>query len=75
MKWQLLEDILKNYKNTGAENENLVRTQTFIEEAFLSGAATCLICISRVKRDDAVCNNTSICFKINIFFYCRFGVA
>lgn len=50
----LIEDILKNYKNTGAENENLVRTQTFIEEAFLSGAATCLICISRVKRDDAI---------------------
>ncbi|KAJ8949737.1 hypothetical protein NQ318_005058 [Aromia moschata] len=49
-----IEGILENYKKTGGTTEHLGRTQTFIEEAFLSGAATCLICISRIKRDDTV---------------------
>ncbi|KAJ8964297.1 hypothetical protein NQ317_000093 [Molorchus minor] len=54
-----IEDILKTYKSTGGKNEYLGRTQSFIEEAFLSGAATCLICISKIKRDDSIWSCTS----------------
>ncbi|CAH1179658.1 unnamed protein product [Phaedon cochleariae] len=57
----LIDAILKNYKHTGGENEQLGKTKLFLEETFLSGASTCLICISRVKRDDEIWNCSS-CF-------------
>jgi hypothetical protein len=50
-----VDEIIKNYTNTGGKNENLERTKTFLQDSFLSGTATCLICISRIKRDSAVC--------------------
>lgn len=50
----VLEIILKDYTSTGAEVGNLTRTRGYLEDAFVSGAATCLICISHIKRSDAV---------------------
>lgn len=46
--------ILKDYTYSGAELNNLKRTRGYLEDAFVSGAATCLICISHIKRNDAV---------------------
>ncbi|XP_076265116.1 NF-X1-type zinc finger protein NFXL1 [Rhynchophorus ferrugineus] len=63
----LIEEILKQYTKTGGTNDEVSRTQTFIEESFLSGATTCLICISRVKRDDQIwsCLNCHGAFHLN----------
>ncbi|XP_050311895.1 NF-X1-type zinc finger protein NFXL1 [Anthonomus grandis grandis] len=52
----LLDNILKQYKATGGTKDGTIKTETFIQETFLSGANTCLICISRVKRDDKIWN-------------------
>ncbi|CAG9761630.1 unnamed protein product [Ceutorhynchus assimilis] len=57
----LLDSILKQYNDTGGTNDQTIKTQSFIQESFLSGANTCLICISRVKRDDKIWN-CSNCF-------------
>lgn len=35
-------------------DESLGRTKTFLQDSFTSGTVTCLICISRVKREAAV---------------------
>nr|CAH7743895.1 unnamed protein product [Callosobruchus chinensis] len=57
----LIEKILKNYTSSYGEQDNIGRTQNFLEQAFTAGASTCLICISRVKRDDQVWSCTN-CF-------------
>lgn len=51
---KISDTVFKNYTNSNEEKENINRTQGFIEQAFQSGAATCLICISKIKRDDQV---------------------
>ncbi|CAH0546976.1 unnamed protein product [Brassicogethes aeneus] len=50
----VIGSILKNYTQYGGCDEQLERTQAFLEQSYLSGAATCLICISKVKRDDEI---------------------
>ncbi|KAL1517103.1 hypothetical protein ABEB36_000911 [Hypothenemus hampei] len=50
----LLDSILKDYNTKGGTSDQLIRTKTFIEDSFISGASTCLICISRIKRDDQI---------------------
>lgn len=47
----LLESVFKGY---GGDKSQLHKTQEFLENAFQSGAATCLICIATVKRTDYV---------------------
>lgn len=47
----LLESVFKGY---GGDKSQLQKTQVFLENAFQSGAATCLICIATVKRTDYV---------------------
>nr|CAD7442488.1 unnamed protein product [Timema bartmani] len=51
---QGLASCLGSYSQLGGKSEDLGRTQRFLEDAFQSGAATCLICIASVKRNDAV---------------------
>ncbi|XP_060521136.1 NF-X1-type zinc finger protein NFXL1 [Cylas formicarius] len=55
----VIDVILKNYRQGRGSNDQVTKTETFIEEAFLSGTHTCLICISRIKRDDEIwsCSN------------------
>lgn len=62
----VIEGILKEYSQTGGTDDQVIRTRTFIEESFRSGANTCLICISRVKRDDHIwcCLNCYGCFHL-----------
>ncbi|XP_066250881.1 NF-X1-type zinc finger protein NFXL1 [Euwallacea similis] len=50
----LLDNILEQYRSTGGTSDQSLRTQIFIQESFLSGANTCLICISRIKREDKI---------------------
>lgn len=53
-----IENIFKNYELSSDEIENVNRTQGFIEQAFQSGASTCLICISKIRKEDQIwsCN-------------------
>lgn len=54
-----LDGILKKYSKVGGVTELFKRTQTFLEDALNSGAATCLICIGTIKRVDKVCIETT----------------
>lgn len=47
----VLESVFKSY---GGEKNELSKTQECLENIFLSGASTCLICIGNVKRTDYV---------------------
>lgn len=58
-----LGSLLKNYTLLGGTNDDLGRTQNFLENAFQSGAAVCLICIGSVKRVESV----NISFFLYIF--------
>uniref|UniRef100_A0A1B6M9W0 Uncharacterized protein n=1 Tax=Graphocephala atropunctata TaxID=36148 RepID=A0A1B6M9W0_9HEMI len=61
----ILGSVLKSYASLGGTNEDLGRTQNYLEDAFQSGAAICLICIATVKRNDSVCivnDNFSLSF-------------
>lgn len=60
----LLESVFKGY---GGERNQLGKTQTFLENIFQSGAATCLICIGTVKRADYIwsCENCYSFFHLN----------
>lgn len=51
----LIGAILKNYENP-EKRDVLGRTRGFIEDSVASGAITCLICISRIKRTEQVGN-------------------
>ena len=51
--------VLQGYSQVGGRSEDLGRTQRFLEDAFQSGAASCLICIASVKRNDPVRYNFS----------------
>ncbi|XP_054277093.1 NF-X1-type zinc finger protein NFXL1-like [Macrosteles quadrilineatus] len=55
----ILGSVLKSYASLGGTNEDLGRTQNFLEDAFQSGAAICLVCIATVRRNDSIwsCNN------------------
>lgn len=46
--------VIRNYSQYGGRNEDLERTQNFLENVFHSGAAVCLICIATVKRSDQI---------------------
>lgn len=48
--FNILDNLLKYY----GDKHLLGRTEGFLQEAFVSNALTCLICISTVKRSDAV---------------------
>ncbi|XP_049812218.1 NF-X1-type zinc finger protein NFXL1 [Schistocerca nitens] len=61
----ILESVLKSYSQLGGRSDELGRTQRFLEEVFQSGAATCLICIASVKRNDAIWS----CIKCYCFFH------
>nr|CAD7403377.1 unnamed protein product [Timema cristinae] len=56
----ILGSVLKSYSQLGGKSEDLGRTQRFLEDAFQSGAATCLICIASVKRNEAVIPNVAM---------------
>ena len=62
--------VLQLYSQIGGKSEDLGRTQRFLEDAFQSGAATCLICIGSVKRNDAVRYSV---FNVHIFYFYRYG--
>lgn len=57
----ILGSVIKNYSQYGGKNEDLERTQNFLENVFHSGAAACLICIETVKRNDPIWSCSS-CF-------------
>ncbi|XP_022200725.2 NF-X1-type zinc finger protein NFXL1 [Nilaparvata lugens] len=62
----ILNSVLKNYSSLSDDsNVDLGRTQKFLEDAFQSGAAICLICIATVKRPDAIWS----CTKCFCFFH------
>nr|CAD7597142.1 unnamed protein product [Timema genevievae] len=61
----ILGSVLKSYSQLGGKSEDLGRTQRFLEDAFQSGAATCLICIASVKRNDAIWS----CVECYSFFH------
>ncbi|KAK9887146.1 hypothetical protein WA026_020593 [Henosepilachna vigintioctopunctata] len=50
----VIEKIIANYTSTGSPNEKLTRTELYLKDTLSPGATTCLICISKVKRDDQV---------------------
>lgn len=49
---KLIQSVFREYN--GDQNQ-LKKTQEFLENVFQSGTATCLICIATVKRSDYVC--------------------
>ncbi|GAA6081053.1 NF-X1-type zinc finger protein NFXL1 isoform X2 [Tachysurus ichikawai] len=52
---RILESTLTTYTSqTGGDVSDLERTRQYLNEAFQSGAITCLICIGSVKRTQAV---------------------
>ena len=59
--------ILKNYSQFGGKSEDLGRTQNYLENAFHSGAAVCLICIGSVKRTESVISMDRCNFCKSIF--------
>ncbi|RZC41660.1 NF-X1-type zinc finger protein NFXL1, partial [Asbolus verrucosus] len=61
----IIDGILKNYTETGGKGECLGRTRTFLQDSILSGTVTCLICISRVRRDSAIWS----CFECYCVFH------
>ncbi|KAF4517853.1 hypothetical protein B566_EDAN011778 [Ephemera danica] len=61
----ILGSVLQSYTKSAGGLVDLGRTQQFLEDAFQSGAATCLICISSVKRADAIWS----CEKCYCFFH------
>ncbi|XP_063216921.1 NF-X1-type zinc finger protein NFXL1 [Bacillus rossius redtenbacheri] len=50
----VLGSVLQSYAQLGGRSDDLGRTQKFLEEMFVSGAATCLVCIASVRRADAI---------------------
>uniref|UniRef100_A0A6J0TA16 NF-X1-type zinc finger protein NFXL1 isoform X1 n=1 Tax=Pogona vitticeps TaxID=103695 RepID=A0A6J0TA16_9SAUR len=50
-------------KQTGGDASELERTRQYLNDAFQSGAMTCLICIASVKRNQAIWSCTG-CFCI-----------
>lgn len=62
--------VLQLYSQVGGRGEDLGRTQRFLEDVFQSGAASCLICIGSVKRNDAV---REIIFVVLIEGFCLGG--
>lgn len=62
----IIGSVLQLYSQIGGKSEDLGRTQRFLEDAFQSGAATCLICIGCVKRNDAV---RYLVFNVHIFYF------
>ncbi|XP_055702161.1 NF-X1-type zinc finger protein NFXL1 [Phlebotomus papatasi] len=48
---EIFESVLKGYSG---DSGDLRRTHQFLENAFQSGAATCLICIGGIKRVDSI---------------------
>jgi len=62
----IIGSVLQLYSQIGGKSEDLGRTQRFLEDAFQSGAATCLICIGSVKRNDAV---RYFVFNVQIFLF------
>lgn len=54
-----VDNILKKYTASGGKNDQLGRTQKILADSFKSGTATCLICISKVKRNDEIWSCTS----------------
>lgn len=61
----ILGSVLQLYSQVGGRSEDLGRTQRFLEDAFQSGAASCLICIGSVKRNDAIWS----CVECYCFFH------
>ncbi|XP_028041296.1 NF-X1-type zinc finger protein NFXL1 [Bombyx mandarina] len=50
----VLEEILQRYCKGGGDRRMLNRTKNILEEALSGNPITCLICISSVKRTDAI---------------------
>ncbi|CAH1115827.1 unnamed protein product [Psylliodes chrysocephalus] len=50
----LIDSILNNYRKNNGEDESIEKTQNLLKDTFLSGAATCLICISRIRKEDQI---------------------
>ncbi|XP_077976077.1 NF-X1-type zinc finger protein NFXL1-like isoform X1 [Styela clava] len=57
---QILSQLMKNYKGTlngsDADDNNSISTRQYLYESCQSGAITCLVCISSVKRQEAIWN-------------------
>lgn len=49
-----IDNIFKNYEVSLDETENVCKTQGFIEQVFQSGASSCLICISKIRKEDQI---------------------
>jgi hypothetical protein len=56
------------FKNYAGNQNDLERTQHFLEDSLRSGAEICLICIGTVKRVDAVSDfiTVQLCFYIQV---------
>lgn len=52
----ILESVFGSY---GGDRNQSRKTQEFLENIFVSGASTCLICIGNVKRTDYVSHSNS----------------
>lgn len=49
-----IDKITASYTTKGGTDDKLQRTVSYLKDNLTSGASTCLICISKVKRDDQV---------------------
>lgn len=66
----ITDTIFQNYKNSNEERDPINRTHGYIEQAFQSGATTCLICISKIKRDNPVSPKSKLVFILSILSKC-----
>ncbi|KAI5730688.1 hypothetical protein M8J76_016428 [Diaphorina citri] len=50
----IMGKLLDSYRKTGGEHQNLGKTHKYLNDAFSSGSAVCLICIASIRRSDAI---------------------
>lgn len=50
----IMGKVLNSYKKTGGDNEHLGKTSKYLNDAFNSDSAVCLICIASIRRSDAI---------------------
>lgn len=59
----VIDKITATYTTKGGTNDKLQKTVSYLRDNLISGATTCLICISKVKRDDQIwCCESCHCF-------------
>uniref|UniRef100_A0A8D8VIG9 NF-X1-type zinc finger protein NFXL1 n=1 Tax=Cacopsylla melanoneura TaxID=428564 RepID=A0A8D8VIG9_9HEMI len=50
----IMDKLLASYNNTGENDKHLGKTHKYLNDAFTSGSAVCLICIATIRRSDAI---------------------